>query len=478
MRHLPVSLAVLAALVLAACGKSEPPPPPPPPPKAEAPKPAAPTVNEELKRLAAEVYVFAYPLVLTEATRNVQTARTAVNAFQHKHTMPDATTTDVDHPNADFLYSQAWLDLSKEPVVLSVPETKGRYYLIALLDAWSNVAGSIGTRTIGADKREFVLVGPRFKGEYPALLSGSEIKVPTELAWLFARTEIKGKSDMAAATKMQDQISVTPLSEWKKRRGKPAPGATQPGVDVKTEPHEQVAKMDAQTFLTHVATLLPGNPPAKEDAPMLDKIKKLGIVAGQPFDLAKLDPLSASSIQAGIKEAHDRVEEAGKRGISADVRNGWSIDRELGRWGVDYGKRAVSAWIGLGANAPEDAIFMYSRFDGGGQRLDGAHSYVLHFDKGKLPPTDGFWSLSIYDDKKHFAANPLHRYNLGSDDALKTNADGSIDIYLQNADPGGDRQANWLPIPKGPFTAVLRVYWPKEEVVQGRWVPPGLKKAT
>jgi hypothetical protein len=475
MRHLSVSLAVAAAPAVAACGTSE---PPPPPPKVEAPKPAAPTVDEEMKRLAAEVYVYAYPMVLMEATRNVQTAGAAVNTFHHRHTVPDETTTDVDYPNADFLYSQAWLDLSKEPVVLSVPDTKGRYYLIALLDAWTNVAGSIGKRTIGTEKREFVLVGPRFKGEYPAALSGSEIKVPTELAWLFARTEVKGKPDMAAAMKVQDQMLVTPLSEWKKRRGKPVPGPAQAGVDVKTEPHEQVAKMDAQTFLTRVAMLLPGNPPAKEDAPMLDKIKKLGLVPGQPFDLSKLQPLAATSVQAGIKEAHDRVEEAGKRGISADVRNGWSIDRELGRWGVDYGKRAVSAWIGLGANAPEDAIFMYSRFDGGGQRLDGANGYVLHFDKGKLPPADGFWSVSVYDDKKHFVANPLHRYNLGSDDALKTNADGSLDLYLQNADPGGDKQANWIPVPKqGPFIVVLRVYWPKDEVVQGRWSPPGIRKA-
>ena len=236
--------------------------------------------------------------------------------------------------------------------------------------------------------------------------------------------------------------------------------------------------MDAATFYSHVANLLPGNPPTKDDAPMLDKIRAVGIVPGQPFDVAKLTPLAATSVQEGLKSARDAIEGAAKRVSTADVRNGWSIDRDVGRWGADYGKRAVAARRGLGVNAPEDAIFMVARFDANGQRFDGNNRYVLHFDKDSTPPTDGFWSLSMYNELQRFAPNALNRFNIDSGDELKTNPDGSLDLYIQSADPGQDKQTNWLPAPKGPFTVMLRVYWPKDAVVSGKWNPPGIKQVT
>jgi hypothetical protein len=404
----------------------------------------------------------------------VQTARAPLNTFQHRRTLSDASAATAVLPNADFLYSQAWLDLSKEPVVLSIPDSRGHYYLIALLDAWTNVAGSFGKRTMGTEKQDLAIVGPRWKGTLPAGVS--EVKSPTELAWLFGRLRPNDRNDLGAATKIQDQIKLTPLSQFGKRGGK-APAAAGGGgsVDLKTEPRDQVTAMDAATYFTRVAMLLPGNPPAKEDAPMVEKMKRLGIVAGQPFDPAKLDALAATSVAEGAKSARDAIVMAGKGAGSADIRNGWQVDRDLGRWGVDYGKRAVSAWRGIGVNAPEDAIFMQATFDGGGHRLDGAGRYVLHFDKGNAPPADGFWSLSVYDANQHFVANPLNRHNIGSGDNLRTNPDGSLDLYIQSAPPK-DMESNWLPAPPGPFTLVLRVYWPKQEVVDGRWNPPGIRK--
>ena len=119
-----------------------------------------------------------------------------------------------------------------------------------------------------------------------------------------------------------------------------------------------------------------------------------------------------------------------------------------------------------------------AHFDAGGKRLDGNNRYVLHFDKGNTPPTDGFWSLSMYNELQRFVPNAQNRFNVDSGDALKTNADGSLDLYVQSADPGGDKQSNWLPAPKGPFTLILRVYWPKDTVVSGRWNPPGIKQVT
>jgi len=477
VRHPLFAAALAATVILAACDQG--PPPPPPPPKVEAPPPPAPTVNQEVQRLAAEVYIYAFPLVLTDVTRGVETARTPSNTFEHRRTLTDASTATAVNPNADFLYSQAWLDLSREPVVVTIPDPRGHYYLIALLDAWTNVAGSFGKRTMGDEKVDLAIVGPRWKGTLPAGVS--EVKSPTEVAWLFGRFRPNDRNDLAGATKLQDQVKVVPLSQFGKRGGKAAaaPAAAGAGaIDTKTSPRDQVAAMDAATFYSRVAMLLPGNPPAKEDAPMVEKMKKLGVVAGKPFDVSKLDPLTVASVDAGAKQARDQIVKAGQGAGSADIRNGWKIDRDLGRWGVDYGKRAVTAWRGIGVNAPEDALFMQAVFDGGGHRLDGATGrYVLHFDKGLAPPTDGFWSVSVYDDQQRFVANPINRHNIGSGDNLRTNPDGSLDIYIQNANPGKDEESNWLPAPKGTFNVILRAYWPKQELIDGRWNPPGIRKA-
>ncbi len=466
-------LAAVAAFVLlaAACEKSE--PPPPPPARVEPAPPPAPEIDAQTKRLAAEIYVYALPLVLTDLHREADIGDDRWNVFLHHTKLPDASSTEL-YANVDFLYSRAWLDLAKEPVVVSAPDTSGRYYLVALLDAWTNVAASLGTRTTGAEKAQYAIVGPKWNGKLPAGVL--EVRSPTDLAWLFGRVEIKGKADQPNAVKVQDDFTIEPLSRHGKRRARtskassPPPGEPMTGVD----PLEALAKMDAAAFFTRFAKLLVGNPPAKEDAEMQDKIEAFGIRPGQPFEVAKLDAVAARSVEDGVKTALDAVKGAAGRTGGSDLTNGWSSDRTLGRWGSDYGKRAVAAWNGIGVNAPEDAIFFTSHLDVEGRRLDGTNRYVVHFDKGMAPPAEGFWSLSLYDDKGRLLAEPVTRYNLGSDDKLATNADGSLDVRVQHDDPGGD--ANWLPAPTGPFRLVLRIYWPKEEVVQGTWAPPGVRK--
>jgi len=471
-RCLAVVCAVLFGVaVLASCGKSEP-PPAPQPAKAEPPKAAASAVDDAVKRLTAEVYVYAYPLVLTDVTREVDTAGVPMDTFRHATTLPDAASTNAS-PNADFLYSQAWLDLSKGPVLLSAPDTRGRYYLIAMLDAWTNVASSLGKRTTGTEKGDFAIVGPHWKGKLPGGVS--EVRSPTDLAWLFGRIQTTGGADRDAAIKIQNGFKLTamdrPKPSAKSAQARPAPGSATTAT-----PREQVAAMDAATFFTRFAILLPANPPADGDAPMREKIKKLGIEAGHPFEPGKLDPVAASGVAEGAKSALAAIAGAAKNGTGGDIRNGWIFDLALGRWGNDYGKRAVAAYNnGLGLNAPEDAIFMATHLDAGGRRLDGANRYVLHFDNGKAPPADGFWSLSLYDDHQHFVANPVNRYNIGSSARPKTNPDGSLDIYIQNADPGADKASNWLPAPKGGFNLILRIYWPKQDVIDGKWVAPGVK---
>jgi hypothetical protein len=460
--------AIAVAMLLVACGKSEPPPPPMP----AAPPPAA--ANEDMKRLATEIYVFAYPLVLMDVTRQAATARTPLNTFQHRRTFPEPSSTDVVNSNVDTLSSQAWLDLSREPIVLSVPDTRDRYYVMQLLGGWSNVFQSPGKRTTGTKKGDFAIVGPKWKGELPKDVE--EIKAPTEIVWVLGRTQTNGKADYAAVAKIQDQYKLTPLSRWHKTGGT-APAAAHAGTDVKTTPVEQVAKMNAQAFFTRLAMLLPGNPPAKEDAPVVERMNKLGILAGQPFDPSKLDAAAAQGIEDGAKTARDAIVAAAK-GSTGDIQNHWTVHWDFGRYGTNYGLRAVVAYTDLGASAPEDLFAPSTRLDAGGRILNGANNYVLHFDKNKMPPTEGFWSVTMYNDKQALVANPLERYAIGSRDKLKPNADGSLDIYIQHESPGKDRESNWLPAPKDNFNVVMRIYWPKQELLDTRWAPPAIRPAS
>jgi len=446
------------------------------PQKVAPPVVVTPPVNEQMKRLAEEVYVYAYPLVLMDVTKQVATAKTPVNTFAHKRTASESGAESV-RPNADMLMSTAWLDLSKEPIVFSVPDTHGRYYLFEAQDAWTNVFSSLGKRVTGTDKADFAIVGPRWKGTLPPGVE--EVKAPTEMVLLTGWTQASGKGDYAAVNKLQDQYKLSPLSRFAKtsaRSGGAAPTPPPAKVDLKMPPAEQVAKMDARTFFNRVAMLLPGNPPSKEDASMVDKMKKLGVVAGQPFDPSKLDAPTLEGIDEAPKGTQDAMSAAAKGTGGAEIRNGWTFHLDLGRYGINYGKRAFVAWMGLEAPAPEDEIVMTTRLDGAGKSLDGAGQYVIHFDSGKMPPVDGGWSVTLYNDKQTFATNALDRHALSDRDKLKANADGSIDIYVQNANPGGDKEANWLPAPKGPFNLVLRMYAPKQELTAGRWAPPPVKR--
>jgi hypothetical protein len=206
-------------------------------------------------------------------------------------------------------------------------------------------------------------------------------------------------------------------------------------------------------------------------------MKKLGIVSGQPFDMSKLDAEAAKGVEDGTKAAHDAIVAAAK-GSTGDIRNGWTIHWDLGRYGTNYGLRAVIASFAPGANAPEDVIASTSRLDGGGRPLSGANKYVLHFDKGKTPPATAFWSLTMYNDKHFFVANPIERYAIGDRDKLNLNPDGSLDVYIQQDSPGKDKEPNWLPAPKESFNVILRVYWPKQDMLERRWTPPGIQRAT
>jgi hypothetical protein len=435
----------------------------------------------EAHKLGVEAYVFGYPLVLMDVTRQVMTAasrvsagKAPVNQIVHLREFPDYTFTDVVSPNADTLYSSSWMDLTKEPIILSVPAAGKRYYLLPLLDAWTNVFASPGTRTTGEDKADFAITGPRWSGTLPEGVR--EIKSPTGMVWMLGRTQTNGKADYAAVHAMQDQYRLTPLSAWGKVHHTLADVPVQSGVDTKTPPPEQVARMDIHTFFSRLNALMKENPPAKADAPAMARFAAIGIAPGKPFDPKSLDPAMARGLEGVARAGQEAIAAAAARPHGAMV-NGWQTpSASIGKYGTDYTWRAVVALVGLGANLPEDAVYPRATTDVSGRALTGKNHYVVRFLKGQLPAVNAFWSLTLYNAKQAFVQNPIQRYAIGDRDKLKTDADGSVTIYIQHDSPGKEKESNWLPAPPDSFNLVLRLYWPGSEILTGAWKMPPVER--
>jgi DNA sulfur modification protein DndE len=435
--------------------------------------------EEEAFKNGVDAYVYGYPLVTMEVTRRVMTnvkapedTRAPMGQFAHQKEYPSPSFKDITAPNADTLYSTAWVDVSKEPYILHLPDEAGRYYLMPLLDGWTNVFASPGTRTTGTKAGDYAITGPSFKGALPKDVK--ELRSPTNLVWVLGRTYCDGSpADFDAVHTLQTKYSLTPLSSFGKPYTPPA-GKVDPNVDMSTPPREQVNRMTAQEFFALMATAMKKNPPARDDQPMVAKLAKIGVVPGKDFDANSLSAAAIKGLERAPKAAQETIS-ASEPKIGTLV-NGWLIPNRTGQYGTDYLTRAVVAMVGLGANLPEDAVYPLAKVDGDGKPLSGANRYVIHFDKKDLPPVKGFWSLTMYDDHMFFVDNPLHKYTVSPRNQLKLNDDGSLDLYVQHDSPGEEKEANWLPAPSDPFILALRLYWPDASVVSGQWKPPPIKR--
>ncbi len=433
--------------------------------------------EQEAREIAVEAYIYLYPLVSMDVTRKVVTNLEAgkkqaygpANTFSHIRSFPPADFREVVRPNFDTLYSAAWLDLTKGPVVVSTPDTAGRYFLLPMLDMWSDVFAVPGKRTSGTTAQHYALVPPGWTGKLPAGVD--RIDAPTSYVWIIGRTQTNGPADYAAVHKVQDGYKITPLSQWGKQAA-PAKAVIDPTVDMKTEPLRQVNEMPAQKYFTYGMALTKLNPPHATDWSQLARMKRLGLEPGKPFDWAKADPVVRAALEAAPAEGL-KVMQA-KIPTLARVTNGWQMNTDtMGVYGDFYLKRAIVALVGLGANQPEDAIYPVAVADVNGKPLDGASKYVLHFTKEQLPPVNAFWSVTMYDAEGFQVANALNRFAIGDRDPLKYNADGSLDIYIQSASPGAAKESNWLPAPaSGPLGVTMRLYGPKAAALDGRWAPP------
>jgi len=443
---------------------------------------AAQISEQEAYEIGVEAYIYLYSLVTMDVTRRVLTnvppgkkpGLGPANTFSHMRAFPPGDFREVVKPNFDTLYSSAWLDLSSEPMIVSAPDTGGRYYLLPMIDMWSDVFAVPGKRTSGTAAGHWAVIPPDWKGKLPANVS--RISAPTSHVWIIGRTQTNGPADYDNVHKIQDGYRITPLSQWGSAPA-PAPFKPDPTVDMATDPLNQVIAMSAAQFFAYGADLMARNPPHVTDWSQLERMKRVGLEPGKPFDLATLDPAARAGLERvptnGIKAIR------AKYSRPAQIANGWQMQTEnMGVWGNNYLKRAVIALTGLGANQPEDAIYPQSLTDADGNPLLGGVSYVLHFDKSELPPVDAFSSLTMYDADGFPVANPIKRYSIGGQDKLKYNDDGSLDIYIQPENPGKEREANWLPSPKsGDLNITMRLYAPKAEALDGRWVPPAITKA-
>jgi hypothetical protein len=458
--------------------------------KAEAEVKAAEALAREVeaRELAMEAYIYAYPLVTMEITRRVMTnvekpegSKAPMGQFARLRTYPAVDDHSVTAPNADTLYTLTWLDVSKEPWIVSIPDMKDRFFLFPMLDGWTNVFHDPGKRTTGGKAQQYAITGPGWSGTLPAGVT--EYKSPTGMVWVLGRIYCTGTpEDYKAVHALQDKVTAVPLSAYGKPYEPPA-GKVDPSIDMKA-PRDQVNAMDGATYFKLFAELLKTNPPLAEDGPMVAKLAKIGIVPGQDFDASKLDPAVAKGIEAATKPAQEKISIYLKEALvtgDARLENGWLFFKNTGQYGTGYRNRAMITWYGLGANRPQDAVYPTSEGPELIKKYDGANKYVMHIPKGELPPVNGFWSITMYDANYFFVPNAINRYTVSSRSRFKANADGSIDLYIQKDSPGKDKEQNWLPAPAGPFVLMMRLYWPKEtppSILDGSWKPPAVKEVS
>lgn len=432
--------------------------------------------------LATDAYIYGYPLVTMEMTRRVITnvaapagTRAPMGHIIKLRQYPDASFRDVTAPNADTLYTSAFFDVGKEPWVLSLPDMKGRYALFPMLDGWTTVFQVPGKRTSGTAAQTYAITGPGWKGTLPAGVK--EYRSPTSIVWLLGRIYCTGTpEDYAEVHKLQDEVKLVPLSSYGKPYT-PPPGTVDPSQDMKTAVREQVNRMDAVAYFTLLCKLMKDNPPAAADAPQIAKFARIGIVPGQDFDASKLKADFGKRVP---EIGFDRIMLQFKINKEMKDENGWGYTTKAGIYGTDYLMRALVTAIGLGANRPQDAVYPTSLKDAEGRKYSGANKYVIRFPKGQLPPAQGFWSLTMYDADYFFVNNPINRYSISARQNLKSNPDGSTDLYIQKDSPGQDKESNWLPAPAGDFVLMMRLYWPSEKkpsIIDGSWKVPPVKKA-
>ena len=427
--------------------------------------------------LGVQAYIYGFPYVYMTELRWNQVAATvapnlphmAVNHFWHNQVMGEPQSQAGGSPNNDTLYSIAWLDLSKEPVILTVPDLGDRYYTMEIAGFDSDNFAYVGMRTTGTKAGNYAIVGPSWSGTLPAGVQ-QLTPSPTPSAFILGRTLLRGPDDLPAVRAIMAQYKLTPLSLW----GKPEANAPESydvlkPFDRKTDPLAEWKTMNAA---------MAENPPPSRHEVLLKQFAQIGV--GPGLDIAGLDSATKRGLQRAAVDGRKLLETALLQGARQKNVNGWNYPpADMGRAGAkdDFVLRsALQSMWGIVANDPAEAIYLNTSNDSEGKPLTGANGYIVHFQKGGLPPARAFWSITLYDSRHNLVANPIKRYSIGDRDKIKFNGDGSLDIYVQQSSPGPDKEANWLPSPPQNFNLVMRAYLPGVEMQEQRWTPPPVQK--
>ena len=444
---------------------------------------SAPSI-EQVKAISEEGFIYGLPIVMNYAVmydfiinRNSGQWKTPFNQIWNDHHVATYKDTAVVTPNSDTPYSLLWLDLRAEPIVISVPAVeKSRYYSVQLVDGNTFNYGYIGSRTTGSDAGDYLVVGPGWHGDTPPGVK-QVFHSSTAFSFVIFRTQLFNSEDMPNVIKVQDGYKAQPLSAYLKQ---PAPAAP-PAIDF-PKIDKELVKTNFFEYLDFALQFAPAGP---EEQAIRAKLASIGVGPGKSFNFKDLSLEHKAAVALGMKEGEAKIEENLKN-FGKNI-NGWRIGSPFGDrdfYKGDWLLRAAAAKAGIYGNDAIEAAYPMTRWLPNGEPLDGSkHTYTLTFAKDQLPPVNAFWSVTMYDGKSQLLIqNPINRYLINSPmlPDMKTNADGSLTIYIQKDSPGKEKESNWLPAPDGPIYLAMRLYWPKTEppsilpAGEGTWQPPGI----
>ncbi|KPK37691.1 MAG: cell envelope protein [Gammaproteobacteria bacterium SG8_47] len=435
----------------------------------------------EARAIAKEAYIYGFPMVdhyrIQYSYFQDNNDPNYKTPWNHLINIPRVYTpedTAIQTPNSDTPYSFIGMDLRTEPMVITVPKIdKERYFSVQLVDTYTHNFAYIGSRTTGNDGGSYLIAGPNWKGKTP---KGIKTVIQSETEFVFGafRTQLFNPADLENVKKVQAGYKAQPLSAF---LGKPAPKAA-PAIDFikPLTPETQRTSPEFYGVLDFVLQFCPTVPSEKE---LMARFAKIGVGAGKTFDASKLSPEMGTAIEQGMADALAELAALQERIDAKEVTSGEMFGtREYLK--NNYLYRMAAAVNGIYGNSQDEAIYPLLALDSEGQKLDGSQRYTLRFAPGQLPPVNAFWSMTMYRMPEILLVdNPIDRYLLNSPmlDQFKRDADGGLTLYFQNESPGKDKESNWLPAPKGWFMVVMRLYWPKEEALSGKWSAPQLKRA-
>jgi hypothetical protein len=442
----------------------------------------APKSTAWIKDEVSDSYVFGYPLVLMDIAREDATGtgpgQAPSNTLRHEQALPPVGASSPPAPNLDTLSSSGWLDVGSEPVIVTLPDSHGRYMDTRALDMWTNVVWSSGSQSgssahvSGMKAQTIAFVPAGWKGDLPA--RAHRVDVPTRYVWLLVRIQTRG-GDLATIRRLQHGIRVASLSQYAQNdargdaRGGALAGAGVSGDPVAPgSPREKVAALGASDFFERLAQALDDNPPEPDDPHALKVLGDLGVHPGEPVAL----PSAASdAIDAGLADGRQRVATPPPNLLAG---NGWLwVGDNAGNYGTDYALRAYTAAAQPGLGTRDDEVRARVTVDSDGLPLNGANRYVIHFSPKQLPPVRGFWSITAYTTSGALADDAPARIAFGDRNGARRNRDGSLDVRVSAERPRG---GNWVPTPRGNFELVLRMYSAKPEATDGSWQPPAVER--